>query len=82
MIFLIHITCLLKIVFILEVEIEDDLFWFTPNKPYTCQISRLRCEFHAHKSKTPISRQLTPMEQFHTPDLQIWAISLNSMYIE
>ena len=36
--------------------------------PYTCQLSRLRCESHACELKTSISRRLTLTGQFLTPD--------------
>ena len=43
---------------------------------YTCQLSRLRRESHACRLKTSISRQLTLVGQFLTPDWKMWVVAV------
>ena len=45
---------------------------------YTCQLSRLiiRRESHACRLKTSISRRLTPVGQFLTPDWKMWVAAV------
>ena len=42
---------------------------------YTCQLSRLRHDCHICRSKTWISRLLTPVFRFVTPGRKVWAIT-------
>ena len=42
---------------------------------YTCQVSRLRRDCHACRSKTCFSRLLTPVFQFVMPGRNVWAIT-------
>ena len=43
---------------------------------YTCQLPRLRCESHACGLKTSISRRLTLVGQFLTPDWKMCVVAL------
>ena len=49
------------------------LIWVTIY--YTCQLSHLRRESHACELKTSISRRLTLVGQFLTPDWKMWVVA-------
>ena len=50
--------------------------WYSFILRYTCQLSRLRRESHACGLKTSISRPLTPVDQFLTPDWKMWVVAV------